>query len=65
MAAMSTTGRGTGSVFLLLDELEVYGLPPDPIVATARLPEMFRAAGFAPRPVLLAAAAFAFLGRRR
>ncbi|HNQ07643.1 MAG TPA: 4Fe-4S dicluster domain-containing protein [Tetrasphaera sp.] len=55
---------GTGSVFLLLDEPEVYGLPPDPIVATARLPEMFRAAGFAATG-LLAAAAFAFLGRRR
>ena len=24
---------GTGSVFLLLDEPEVYGLPPDPRVA--------------------------------
>ena len=23
---------GTGSVFLLLDEPEVYGLPPDPVV---------------------------------
>ena len=55
---------GTGSVFLLLDEPEVYGLPPDPIVSTARLPEMFRSAGFAATG-MLAAAAVAFLGRRR
>ena len=33
---------GTGSVFLLLDEPEVYGLPPDPQVPTADLPDMFR-----------------------
>ncbi len=55
---------GTGSVFLLLDEPEVYGLPPDPQVATARLPEMFRAAGWAATG-MLAAAAVAFAGRRR
>ena len=33
---------GTGSVFLLLDEPEVYGLPPDPRVGTADLPAMFK-----------------------
>ena len=33
---------GTGSVFLLLDEPEVYGMPPDPIVTTRDLPEMWR-----------------------
>ena len=38
---------GTGSVFLLLDEPEVYGLPPDPRVTTADLPDMFRKAGYA------------------
>ncbi len=38
---------GTGSVFLLLDEPEVYGLPPDPVVTTADLPSMFRHAGVA------------------
>lgn len=54
---------GTGSVFLLLDEPEVYGLPPDPEVATAKLPEMFRTAGFAATGMLLAAAV-SFLGRR-
>ncbi|WP_106850057.1 4Fe-4S dicluster domain-containing protein [Blastococcus sp. Marseille-P5729] len=55
---------GTGSVFLLLDEPEVYGLPPDPQVATAKLPEMFRAAGFAATGMLVAAASL-FFGRRR
>jgi formate dehydrogenase iron-sulfur subunit len=38
---------GTGSVFLLLDEPEVYGLPPDPRVPTADLPRMFNMAGLA------------------
>ncbi|WP_256841787.1 4Fe-4S dicluster domain-containing protein [Ornithinimicrobium cryptoxanthini] len=55
---------GTGSVFLLLDEPEVYGLPPDPVCATSKLPEMFRVAGWAGTG-LLAAAAAAFLGGRR
>ena len=35
---------GIGSVFLLLDEPEVYGLPPDPRVPTADLPTMIRRA---------------------
>ncbi|MCK0111812.1 4Fe-4S dicluster domain-containing protein [Ornithinimicrobium sp. F0845] len=55
---------GTGSVFLLLDEPEVYGLPPDPVCATSKLAEMFRMAGWAGTG-LLAAAAAAFLGGRR
>ena len=55
---------GTGSVFLLLDEPEVYGLPPDPVVPTAKLAEMFRYAGAA-GAALLGAAALAFVGRRR
>ena len=55
---------GTGSVFLLLDEPEVYGLPPDPKVTTADLPDMFRKAGFAGLSMLAMAAA-AFLGRRK
>src|ERR1700722_14737295 len=38
---------GTGSVFLLLDEPAVYGLPPDPRVPTADLPRMFKRAGMA------------------
>ena len=55
---------GTGSVFLLLDEPEVYGLPPDPRVPTAALPDMFRKAGMAGL-AMLAMAAASFLGRRR
>jgi formate dehydrogenase iron-sulfur subunit len=38
---------GGGSIFLLLDKPEVYGLPPNPAVATRRLPEMWRAAAIA------------------
>ncbi|MFC0676173.1 4Fe-4S dicluster domain-containing protein [Brachybacterium hainanense] len=55
---------GTGSVFLLLDEPEVYGLPPDPQVPTAELPRMLRTAGIAAAG-MLAATALAFLGGRR
>ncbi|MES1247002.1 MAG: 4Fe-4S dicluster domain-containing protein [Actinomycetota bacterium] len=33
---------GGGAFFLLLDDPEVYGLPPDPVVPTARLGEMWR-----------------------
>jgi len=35
---------GNGAFFLLLDEPEVYGLPPDPVVPTRDLPAMWRAA---------------------
>ncbi|MGW5641468.1 4Fe-4S dicluster domain-containing protein [Saccharopolyspora sp. NPDC003752] len=55
---------GDGAFFLLLDEPEVYGLPPDPVVTTRDLPSMWRhAAGAA----LTAAAVIAgcFLGGRR
>ena len=38
---------GAGAFFLLLDEPEVYGFPPDPIVTTADLPRMWKNAGFA------------------
>ncbi|WP_435768394.1 4Fe-4S dicluster domain-containing protein [Nocardioides sp. SYSU DS0651] len=55
---------GTGAFFLLLDEPEVYGFPPDPVVPTRDLPDMFRRAGAA-AVTLLAGAAVAFLGRRR
>jgi formate dehydrogenase iron-sulfur subunit len=33
---------GAGAFFLLLDEPEVYGLPPDPVVTTRDLPKMWR-----------------------
>src|SRR5947207_3390897 len=36
---------GDGAFFLLLDEPEVYGLPPDPVVTTRDLPAMWRRAG--------------------
>ncbi|MEZ5382292.1 MAG: 4Fe-4S dicluster domain-containing protein [Microthrixaceae bacterium] len=38
---------GTGAMFLLLDDPEVYGLPPDPVVTTRNLAAMWRAAGAA------------------
>jgi formate dehydrogenase iron-sulfur subunit len=49
---------GSGAFFLLLDEPEVYRLPPDPIVTTRDLPAMWKAAGAAAAMLLgLAAAA--------
>jgi formate dehydrogenase iron-sulfur subunit len=54
---------GAGAFFLLLDEPEVYGLPPDPVVTTKDLPDMFKRAGTA-AVALLAGAAVAFVGRR-
>ncbi len=38
---------GFGAFFLLLDEPEVYGLPPDPVVTTRDLPSMYRTAAIA------------------
>ncbi|MFG3118275.1 4Fe-4S dicluster domain-containing protein [Streptomyces sp. NPDC048197] len=38
---------GDGAFFLLLDEPEVYGLPPDPQVTTRDLPAMWKHAGAA------------------
>jgi len=55
---------GNGAFFLLLDEPEVYGMPPDPIVTTADLPSMYRHA-VAAAGLLLAGVAASFLGRRR
>ncbi len=55
---------GIGSVFLLLDEPEVYGLPPDPRVCTADLMTMYKRAGMA-MAGMVAAAAFSFLKGRR
>jgi formate dehydrogenase iron-sulfur subunit len=50
---------GAGAMFLLLDEPEVYGLPPDPVVTTRDLPRMWRhaaaAAGGLAAMVLVAA----------
>lgn len=54
---------GTGSVFLLLDEPEVYGLPPDPRVCTADLMQMFKRAGMAATGMVAAAALAFWRGR--
>jgi formate dehydrogenase iron-sulfur subunit len=55
---------GTGAFFLLLDEPEVYGFPPDPVVTTKDLPHMFNRATTA-AAALLVGAVVSFLGRRR
>jgi formate dehydrogenase iron-sulfur subunit len=54
---------GTGAFFLLLDEPEVYGLPPDPVVTTKDLPRMFTRAGMAGTAMLIGAA-LSFVRRR-
>ena len=55
---------GDGAFFLLLDEPEVYGLPPDPVVTTRDLASIWRHVGAAALTVLGAGVA-AFVGRRR
>ncbi len=55
---------GDGAFFLLLDEPEVYGLPPDPVVTTRDLGSIWGHVGAAAATVVgLGVAAFA--GRRR
>jgi formate dehydrogenase iron-sulfur subunit len=55
---------GFGAFFLLLDDPEVYGLPPDPVVTTRDLPGTWRTAGLAMAGMVLGTAA-AFIGGRR
>jgi hypothetical protein len=55
---------GDGAFFLLLDEPEVYGMPPDPVVTTRDLPQMWRDVAVA-AGALLAAAVLSFAGARR
>jgi formate dehydrogenase iron-sulfur subunit len=56
---------GNGAFFLLLDEPEVYGLPPDPVVPTRDAGSMWRHAALA-AAAFLAAGVSAFLkGSRR
>lgn len=55
---------GDGAFFLLLDEPEVYGLPPDPVVTTRDLPAMWRRACAAAATMVLGAMV-AFAGERR
>ena len=52
---------GDGAFFLLLDEPEVYGLPPDPVVTTRDLPAMWKRAALAAAGLAVAVAG-AFLG---
>ena len=54
---------GAGAMFLLLDEPEVYGLPPDPVVTTRDLPQMWKKAGIAAATLLVGAFA-SFVGGR-
>ncbi|GAA2781627.1 4Fe-4S dicluster domain-containing protein [Streptomyces rameus] len=55
---------GAGAFFLLLDEPEVYGLPPDPVVTTRDLPGMWRHAAVAAAS-LVALAVGSFVRRPR
>ena len=55
---------GNGAFFLLLDEPEVYGLPPDPVVTTRDLGPMWRRAAVAGF-VMVAGVVAAFSGERR
>ncbi|MFJ9821400.1 4Fe-4S dicluster domain-containing protein [Streptomyces sp. NPDC101151] len=55
---------GDGAFFLLLDEPEVYGLPPDPVVTTRDLPGMWRHAALA-AATLGAVAVASFVRRPR
>ncbi len=54
---------GFGAFFLLLDQPEVYGLPPDPVDTTRDLRSMWAAAGAA--ALTLAAGMVAAVARRR
>jgi formate dehydrogenase iron-sulfur subunit len=54
---------GDGAFFLLLDEPEVYGLPPDPVVTTRDLPAMWKRAGLAAL-TMAAAVVVSFAGGR-
>jgi formate dehydrogenase iron-sulfur subunit len=55
---------GAGAFFLLLDEPEVYGLPPDPVSTTRDLPMLWRAAAVAAGAVVAAVATAVAGGRR-
>ncbi|MDH2416058.1 4Fe-4S dicluster domain-containing protein [Nocardioides sp. CER19] len=55
---------GDGAFFLLLDEPEVYGLPPDPVVTTRDIGSIWKHVGAA-AGALVAVGVASFLGRRR
>jgi formate dehydrogenase iron-sulfur subunit len=54
---------GFGAFFLLLDEPEVYGLPPDPVVPTKHLPALWKTTALA-ATAMFAGIAAAFAGSR-
>ncbi|WP_422768786.1 4Fe-4S dicluster domain-containing protein [Plantactinospora sp. WMMC1484] len=53
---------GAGAFFLLLDEPEVYGLPPDPVVTTRDLPAMWRRVGVAAAGLLVGLVGVTIIG---
>jgi formate dehydrogenase iron-sulfur subunit len=55
---------GFGAFFLLLDEPEAYGLPPDPVVTTRDLPGIWKTTALAAGALALAVAG-SLLGDRR
>jgi formate dehydrogenase iron-sulfur subunit len=55
---------GFGAFFLLLDEPEVYALPPDPVDTTHDLPQIYRRTAAAALGLGVALVAAAFGGRR-
>jgi formate dehydrogenase iron-sulfur subunit len=57
-------GYGMGAFFLLLDDPEVYGLPPDPEVVSRKFGSLWGSAAFA-AGVLAAGIAAAFIGGER
>jgi formate dehydrogenase iron-sulfur subunit len=54
---------GFGAFFLLLDDPEVYGLPPDPVVTTTFLPNMWRNTAIAAAATVVGAAVAFLAGR--
>jgi formate dehydrogenase iron-sulfur subunit len=55
---------GFGAFFLLLDEPEVYGLPPDPVVTTRDLPGLWASTAIAAAAVAVGVVA-SFIGGRK
>jgi formate dehydrogenase iron-sulfur subunit len=55
---------GMGAFFLLLDEPETYGLPPDPVVTTRDLGQIWKATALAAGTLALAVAGSIVGGRR-
>jgi formate dehydrogenase iron-sulfur subunit len=56
---------GAGAFFLLLDEPEVYGLPPDPVATTRDLPRLWRQVAAAGASLAAGALIACLAGRRR